>query len=708
MKQVNLILFLVLSTGAWAQQTISGTITDLKGRPVIGANIYFEGSYEGCSSDTTGHFSLTTQQSGNQLFTASFIGFERYSRLIELKGEDLDIEVEMKEELREINEVTITAGVFSASDKKKSATLSSIDIATTASAVGDIYGAYATMPGSQKVGEEGMLFVRGGESYETQTYMDGMLVQSPYFSSMPNVPTRGRFSPLLFSETFFSTGGYSAEFGHALSSIVDLTTTGLETEDKASVAVMSVGANASWAKRWENSSLAVSGLYANNRLHHKLFRQNVDYTSDPVLSDGMIMFRQKIGKSGLLKSYCSFNSMNMEMNYDNFEAGTIDPLEMSNLNLYANSSYTDQLAEKWLIRTGIACSRDHEKIIYAGLPVTTINTGVAYKLAFTHLSGENIKTRFGGDFLRSGYSKLFAADTCVLLETADFQPTVFLESELKISKKLALRTGIRMEYSTQFEEFGLLPRLAAAYKTGNFSQVSVAWGKYRQKPEEEILLFAPSLAYEKADHYILNFQYRKPGRTFRIEGYVKDYTQLVKYSARYSQAASDYSNEGQGTAKGIDIFWRDTKSLKGSDYWVSYSYLNTSRNYKDYPKSAMPHFASAHNLSLVYKRFFSRIRTFGSLCYSFASGRPYDDKNTPEFMDGRTKAYNDISLSLTHITSFLNRECIIHLGFTNLLGFENVFGYRYAGTPNDSGEYPRQAIVPTVGTQAILMFMLSL
>ena len=77
-------------------------------------------------------------------------------------------------------------------------------------------------------------------------------------------------------------------------------------------------------------------------------------------------------------------------------------------------------------------------------------------------------------------------------------------------------------------------------------------------------------------------------------------------------------------------------------------------------------------------------------------------------MDGRTSSYNDISLSLTHITSFLNRECIIHLGITNLLGFDNVFGYSYAGIPNYKGEYPRQAIVPTAGTQAILMFMLSL
>ncbi len=57
-------------------------------------------------------------------------------------------------------------------------------------------------------------------------------------------------------------------------------------------------------------------------------------------------------------------------------------------------------------------------------------------------------------------------------------------------------------------------------------------------------------------------------------------------------------------------------------------------------------------------------------------------------MDGRTKAYNDISLNLTYLTALFGKDCIIHLNITNLLGFENVFGYSYAGTPDESGTLP--------------------
>ncbi len=95
---------------------------------------------------------------------------------------------------------------------------------------------------------------------------------------------------------------------------------------------------------------------------------------------------------------------------------------------------------------------------------------------------------------------------------------------------------------------------------------------------------------------------------------------------------------------GVDLFWRDQKTIKGLDYWISYSYLNTTRDYKDYPENVIPSFASAHNLSLVFKQFITPLNTFAGLTYSFASGRPFDDKNSPEFMSGRTRAYNDISL----------------------------------------------------------------
>ena len=141
MRHLCTILLILLTVGASAQQTITGSITDRKGKPVSFANVYLEGSYDGCTTDTTGKFNMTSTLTGRQVIIASFIGFEKQMLEVDLDTLRSPLGIVLREAVSELNEVVITAGIFSASDEKKSATLSSYDIASTASAVGDIYGA---------------------------------------------------------------------------------------------------------------------------------------------------------------------------------------------------------------------------------------------------------------------------------------------------------------------------------------------------------------------------------------------------------------------------------------------------------------------------------------------------------------------------------------------------------------------------------------
>ncbi len=708
MRLTLTILLFCLASEAGAQQTISGMVTDRKGNPVTGANLFFEGSYEGAISNLQGVYTLTTDLTGKQLFIASFIGFERKATEIVLANESIHLDIVLQEEANALNEVVITAGVFSAGDKKKSATLNSFDIATTPSAMGDIYGAYATMPGSQKVGEEGMLFVRGGESYETKTYMDGMLVRSPYFSKTTDIPTRGRFSPLLFSETSFSTGGYSGEYGQALSSVVDLTTNGLETSNKASVSIMTAGANASLSRRFKNSSLSVSGMYVNSALQNKLAKQRVDWVKNPELGDLTLMYRQTLGETGMLKVFCSYNNNSMQMNYENFEEGRIEKVKLTNHSLYSNASYTGQLSEKWLIRSGFANSQDLEWMRFNDAPISTTTRASDAKLVLTNLLTEKIKIRIGGNVLSENYRQEIHMDTVINLKVSDLQPSAFIESELKLSHQVALRIGARAEYSTVLEAGTLSPRISAAFKTGSFSQLSLAWGTFSQKPGNDYLKFYPSLQAENSMHYILNYQYKKDMRMLRVEAYTKSYTKLVKFREIYSAEPDNYNNQGNGFARGLDVFWRDQKTLQGNDYWISYSFLDTRRDYRDYPHEAEPSFASKHNLSAVYKQFIRPISTFIGINYSFASGRPYNDKNSSGFMTGRTKPYNDISMNLSYITRLFQKDAVLHMSITNVLGFKNVYGYRFSNSIGEDGRYASRAVLPTAGRQAILVLLISL
>jgi outer membrane cobalamin receptor len=280
--------------------------------------------------------------------------------------------------------------------------------------------------------------------------------------------------------------------------------------------------------------------------------------------------------------------------------------------------------------------------------------------------------------------------------------------EYKLTKKFATRLGFRVENSSLLKEITIVPRFSGAYKTGAHSQISLACGEFYQNPENDYLKFAPQLKPEKASHAVMTWQYLTELKTFRVEGYQKKYNNLVKYTQPLATNPLDFNNLGSGHAEGVDIFWRDKETFKLTDYWISYSWINARRNYKDYTMAAVPTFVSEHNLSLVYKRFFETLRTYASLTYSFASNRPYHDPNFSGFMNAKTQAYNDISLSLTYIMELFGKQSVLHLMVNNLAGFDNVYGYNFSTTPNAAGKFESTPIKSPFVRQVILLISIML
>ena len=148
-------------------------------------------------------------------------------------------------------------------------------------------------------------------------------------------------------------------------------------------------------------------------------------------------------------------------------------------------------------------------------------------------------------------------------------------------------------------------------------------------------------------------------------------------------------NSGYGFAEGVELFWRDNKSWKNVDYWISYSFLNTKRNYIDFPMEVTPSFASKHNVSVVYKHFITSLRSQSGVTWSYTSGRPYHDPNTTFFNAVKTPAYQDLSFNWSYLP---NPSLIIYFSCTNVLGRENIFGYEFSKALNDEGRYGSRAI----------------
>ena len=592
----------------------------------------------------------------------------------------------------------ITAGAFDSGELSRPVVLKPMDIATTPSAVGDIYGALATLPGAQLVGNEGGLFVRGGEGYETKTFIDGMQVSNPYMSKLPDLPTRSRFSPLLFSGTAFSTGGFSAEYGQALSSAVNLKTTGLAEKSQGSVSVMSVGVSGSYTHRWENASLAGNLQYINMKPYYSLVSQNIDYLKYPVQTGGTLLFRQKYGKHGLLKVFGSFDTGSSTSSYS-ISGDTASPslIAQNSSNYYLNAVYNDQLTDKWRVMTGMAMGLDGTT---TGIDKNVLSEKVRSFDQRVTLNGDLndiLKLRIGEEVSSYRYRWSYYAYDSLHTYAAGFRfpdYALFIEPEINLNDRFVARAGVRGEYSPLLSEWQLVPRVSLAYHTGDYSQVSLAYGLFRQRPENSYLLFSHDLKSEKATHLILNYQYELNDRIFRAEVYRKWYSNLVKYESEYNPDPASYNNSGEGFAQGIELFWRDSKTIPDLDYWVSYSYVRSERNYRDYRQARVPSFISDHTFTAVAKYFWRRANTYAGLTYMHASPKRYYNPALP-FSDGdMTRAYNDLSLNITWITPLFGSYCAFMVNINNLPGFEQVYGYHYSPNPDAGGNYTLYPIIP--------------
>jgi len=137
------------------------------------------------------------------------------------------------------------------------------------------------------------------------------------------------------------------------------------------------------------------------------------------------------------------------------------------------------------------------------------------------------------------------------------------------------------------------------------------------------------------------------------------------------------------------------------DYWISYSFLDTKRDYLNFPQTMEPNFVAKHTASLVVKKFVTKLKMNINASYNFATGRPYyqlkyDNSQNKYIVGdaGRTIPYNNLGFSVNYLPSIGKKDAksfsVWVLSISNLLGQEQIFNYNY-GMINGT----KQAIRPT-------------
>lgn len=685
-----------------AQTTIRGKVSDKKGNPIAFANVFIKNSMYGTSTDTLGLFNFSAPLKDSQLVVISSVGYQEFSQLLIITDTLYDLNTRLKEEGNTLNEIVINAGAMEATNERAVAVLRPMDIVTTAGAMSmGLAGALQTLPGVQRNGgDQTGLFVRGGDASETSFIVDGLVIQNAFMSGPPGVGQRSRFNPFQFKGTSFSTGGYSARYGQALSSVIDLQTNDLPEKTTFSAGINFSGINASGTKLMGNSAIEYTGYYLNFSPYYGVANTNYNFVQVPQGGGFSTRFVSRLSDKDYFKMSVSYGLTQSGIEIpDPNNPETNVRFNVQNENTLFHTSYTHFINDKLKSFTAFSFSNNTDKNSWLDYKQHNNDTRIQGRTELKYYGSNKFSLLAGLEAQKYGYSQQF--DT-TFLNFEELLSAAYAEAEYKPARWFALKAGLRGEYSQILKQGTASPRLSLAFKTGKNSQISAASGLFYQTPQANYLLFGYRPGFQQAIHYMANYQWTRGDRTFRIEGYYKSYAQLIRenyasgsyytpnpYRFYFSGLPQSIDNSGKGYAQGIDFFWRDKVLIKNFDYWISYSYVDTKRLYQNYLSSATPDFVSNHNLNLVAKYFIGKIKTNISATYSYASGRPYYNPLATDFFSNKAKDYNNLAITLSYVTNLKKVFTVVYVGVDNLTNSKNILGYRYSYT----GQY-RSPVLP--------------
>ena len=221
-KKLAGMLFLMIPLSLWSINygKISGSVHDGEtGEVLVGVNVIVEGTNFGAATDADGGFLILQIPPGKYTVRANMIGYDiavisdvavssnRISRVdLDLSSTVLGVEAVEVIGTRPVIEKDMTA-------TSRSITGEDMDLIPTTS-VGDL------LSGQAGVVDDGGLHFRGGRSGEVTFYIDGVPMVDPLYS---DIQTQTVISTDAISEMQVISGTYSAEYGNAMSGVINIT-----------------------------------------------------------------------------------------------------------------------------------------------------------------------------------------------------------------------------------------------------------------------------------------------------------------------------------------------------------------------------------------------------------------------------------------------------------------------------------------------------
>ncbi|HOY30893.1 MAG TPA: TonB-dependent receptor [Bacteroidales bacterium] len=667
---IGILLLFVVFTANAQKGSIKGFVYDKEtGEPALFTSVYLYKTTIGATTDINGFFAITQIPPGDYILMATFIGYDTVRMPVTVnKGDNINKKLYLQRQAIEMDVINIVGEEV---DKKTETNVSkdvvNIEKIERIPAVGgqaDLAQYLQVLPGVVFTGDQGgQLYIRGGSPVQNKVLLDGMIVYNPFHS----IGLFSVFDTDILKNADVYTGGFGAEYGGRISSVMDITTR-------------------DGNKKRISGKIDASTFGAKLLLEGPIVKQKQD---DKANSSFIFSVKNSYLKQSSKLLYTYIDTAGLPFNYmDLYGKISVNAPNGSKVNFYGyrfadKADYRQIATFKWnsygagtnfvvipgkasmLIEGAFAYSRYGISLNSStDTSASTIN-GFNMGLNFTSFFGKS-ELRYGIEVLGFGTNLEFynSANRLIYQKESTTEFALFLKYKWVIGKFL-IEPSIRAHEYASLSTFSPEPRLAVKYNVTKILRLKLAAGMYSQNlissssDRDVVNLFYGFIsgpdnlqdefdgklvthALQKADHVIFGVEVDiLKNLTFNVEGYYKWFTQLSNINRnKVYEDSPDYASKPdvlkkdfiieKGDAEGVDFTIKyehkhkdkNVKKNRQLYLWAVYSYgfIHRYDGYTTY----FPHYDRRHNVNLVGSVNFGKNFSWGvNVRWNLGSGFPF-------------------------------------------------------------------------------------
>lgn len=746
MKSILVISLLCLVVPANAQlplneASVSGFVFDASnGESLIGANVFLKDTRIGAVSNSRGYYVIPRIEPGVYTLVCQYIGYETFSRTVSLTiGESKVVRIDLKPESIMGEEVVIVADSLPPMIKLFQAPISKIELSgaqinrVPQVVEADLLRSLQTLPGVVPVSDfSSALYIRGGTPDQNLYLIDGSDVYNPEHAF-------GLFSTFntdAIKQVDLSKGGFGAEFGGRLSSVLNVTNLDgnrNEFQGTAGISILS-------AKTTIQTPIGKFGSLSGS-IRRTYFDQTIgraiDEIPDYYFYDGNVKAFFEIDQRNNLtiSGYGGQDVLNFIFNEDSEDKAGFD---YTWGNKTGSIRWTHVFSPKlfsnfWI--TGSVFRSDFAFDESVNFSEENFISDITFKGSLEYHYSREWITRFGFEQknLHGIYREHFDGGR-VDVDARRTHYVGYVQQNWRPTANWDIEGGMRFDHFRSERRFSNVdPRATVKYRLNETTNLKAAAGVYHQYLHQIPRAFFAGIwttsdKYQKgskAYHFIAGIEKElRDNLHLQVESYYKIYRDIYSLNhflitevqpGYYDNGEPVYDNtrglfnRGDGHSVGLELLLK--KSAGSVTGWIGYSLANTRHDVEGIndERSYEPRHDRTHTINAIADidirnalralrgkpAAFMSSRWKMGLNFVYATGQPitapgstYLIRTTPDDDDGfavypgainaiRLPAYARLDLSLTYEKQFKHWSIAPYLQVFNIGNRKNVWFVQY-------------------------------